>query len=367
MKVALVHDHLIQDGGAERVLRVFQKIFPKAPTYVLVYDKKKIGKEFQDKDIRTSFIQKFPFGVKKFKWFLPLMPLATENYNLADYDIVLSNSSALSKGVITRPETLHICYCHTPTRYLWTDTHLYVRKLEYNRLIKKIISLTLPKLRIWDRMAAARVDKFIANSKIVQKRIIKYYGRESEVIYPPVEVSKFKIYPKQENYFLAGGRLVPYKRFDLIVQAFGKLGIPLKIFGDGPEYQKLKSIAKSNIDFLGKISDEEKIELYGKCLAFIHPQEEDFGLMVVEAMSAGRPVIAYCRGGACETIMSGKTGEFFDEQSWECLAHTIIRFKPENYNSEAIRAHAMQFDQSEFERKIKEYIEKSWREFREQI
>ena len=363
MRIALVHDHLIQDGGAEKVLRVFQKVFPRAPTYTLVYDKKKMA-EFQDKNIKTSFIQKLPLGVKKFKWFLPLMPLATEKYELDNYDVVLSNSSALSKGVITRPETLHVCYCHTPTRYLWTDTHLYIRELECNKLVKKIVSLMLPKLRIWDRIAASRVDKFIANSKTVQKRIAKYYGCKSDVIYPPVEVSKFKIFPQQENYFLAGGRLVPYKRFDLIVRAFNKLGIPLKIFGEGPEYQKLKAAAKSNIKFLGKISDEEKIELYGKCLAFIHPQEEDFGLMVVEAMSAGRPVIAYSRGGALETVTQGKTGEFFDEQTWECLAHTVIRFKPENFNAETIRAHAMQFDQNEFEKRIKEYVEKNWQEFK---
>jgi glycosyltransferase involved in cell wall biosynthesis len=362
MKIALVHDHLIQDGGAEKVLRVFQKVFPEAPIYTLVYDKEKMA-DFQNKNIKTSFIQKFPFGVKKFKWFLPLMPLATEKYELDNYDVVLSNSSALSKGIITKPDTLHVCYCHTPTRYLWTDTHLYVRELEYNGLVKKAVSLMLPRLRIWDRMAAGRVDKFIANSKAVRKRIAKYYGCQSDVIYPPVEVSKFKIFPQQENYFLAGGRLVPYKRFDLVVQAFNKLGIPLKIFGEGPAYQKLKTAAKSNIEFLGKISDEEKAELYGKCLAFIHPQEEDFGLMIVEAMSAGRPVIAYDRGGALETVIQGKTGEFFGEQAWECLAHKVIRFQPENYNPELIRAHAEQFDRSEFEEKIKDYVEKSWQEF----
>lgn len=363
MKIALVHDHLTQDGGAERVLRVFQEIFPQAPIYTLVFDQKKLGKEFESRKIKTSFIQRIPGGVKKFKWFLPLMPLATEKYELSNYDVVLSNSSALSKGVITRPETLHICYCHTPTRYLWTDTHLYIRELEYNRLVKKIVSLMLPKLRIWDRIAAARVDKFIANSKTVQKRIVKYYGRESDVIYPPVEVAKFKIYNQQDNYFLAGGRLVPYKRFDLVVRAFSKLGIPLKIFGEGPDYQKLKEMAKPNIEFLGKISDEEKVELYGKCLAFLHPQEEDFGLMVVEAMAAGRPVIAYRKGGALETVLDGITGKFFDEQSWECLAHTIIRFKPEDYKPDQIRVHALQFDVSEFKNKIKNYVEQSWQEF----
>jgi len=364
MKIALVHDHLTQDGGAERVLRVFREIFPDAPVYTLVYDKKKMGKEFDGKNIKTSFIQKIPGGVKKFKWFLPLMPLATEKHEMDDYDVVLSNSSALSKGVITRPESLHICYCHTPTRYLWTDTHLYIRELSHGSLVKKAVSLMLPRLRIWDRMAAERVDKFVANSKTVQKRISKYYGRGSDVIYPPVDVSGFKIYPNQENYFLAGGRLVPYKRFDLVVRAFNKLGIPLKIFGEGPESEKLQEMAKSNISFLGKVTDEEKKELYGKCLAFIHPQEEDFGLMVVEAMASGRPVVAYPKGGALETVVEGKTGTFFPDQSWESLAHTIIRFKPEEYRPEEIRAHAAQFDTGVFKDKIKNYIENSWQEFR---
>jgi glycosyltransferase involved in cell wall biosynthesis len=362
MKIALIHDHLTQDGGAERVLRVFREIFSEAPIYALVYDKKRMGKEFDEKNIKTSFLQNIPGGVKKFKWFLPLMPLATEKHELDEYDVVLSSSSALSKGVITRPDALHVCYCHTPTRYLWTDTHLYIKELSHGSIVKKAVSLMLPKLRMWDRMAADRVDKFIANSKTVQKRISKYYSRDSEVIYPPVGVSKFEIFPTQEDYYLAGGRLVPYKRFDIVVQAFNKLGIPLKIFGEGPELKKLKEMAKPNIQFLGKVSDEEKKELYGKSLAFIHPQEEDFGLMVIEAMASGRPVIAYPKGGATETVMEGKTGTFFPDQNWESLAHTIIRFKPEEYRPEEIREHAAQFDTVVFKGRIKNYIEKNWQE-----
>ena len=363
MRVAIIHDHLVQKGGAEAVLQVFQNIFPEAPIFTLVYDKEKMDKDFVEGNIKTSFIQKFPGGVRFFKWFLLLMPLATEKYNLNDYDVVISNSSAFAKGVITRPETLHLCYCHTPTRYLWTDSHLYIKELPHSGFVKSIVSLFLPRLRVWDRMAAGRVDKFIANSKTVQKRIAKYYGKESQVIYPPIDVSKFRIFPAQENYFLAGGRLVAYKRFDLIVQAFNKLNIPLKIFGDGPELEKLKKMAKPNIEFLGKVSEEKRAELYGKCQAFIHPQEEDFGMMVVEAMASGRPVLAYNKGGALETVIPGKTGEFFDHQGWEPLAHEIIKFKPEKYNPEEIREHAKKFDVAEFKNKIKSLVEDSWKEF----
>jgi glycosyltransferase involved in cell wall biosynthesis len=362
MKIALVHDHLVQRGGAEEVLKVFKEIFPKAPIFTLIYNKDAFG-DFKDFDVRTSFLQKIPFGVSKYQWLLPLMPIATERYNLDKFDIVLSNCSALSKGVIVRPEVLHICYCHTPTRYLWTDTHLYIKELPQNRFVKKIIPFFLNRLRIWDRLAAERVDKFIANSKVVQRRIMKYYNRESVVIHPPVFTSNFKISPHIENYYLAGGRLVPYKRFDLIVKAFNKLGIKLKIFGFGPEFKKLKEMAKKNIEFLGRVSDREKAELYSKCIAFLHPQEEDFGLMAIEAMASGRPVIAYRKGGALETVVDGKTGEFFDEQTWESLAHTVIRFKPEDYKPEEIRSHALQFDVNVFKDKIKNYIEKSWEEF----
>ena len=363
MKIALVHDHLTQRGGAEAVLQVFQDIFPKAPIFTLIYDKEKMGNDFDEANIKSSFIQRSPQATNFFKWYLPLMPLATESYNLNDYDVILSNSSAFAKGVITKPDTLHICYCHTPTRYLWTDSHLYIRELPYNGLVKKAISLFLPRLRLWDRAAAGRVDKFIANSKTVQKRISKYYDANSDVIYPPIDVSKFKIFPKQKKYFLAGGRLVAYKRFDLIVEAFNRLNIPLKIFGIGPELEKLKKMAKSNIEFLGKVTNEKRAELYGECQAFIHPQEEDFGLMVLEAMASGRPVIAYNKGGALETVVEGKTGEFFDVQGWEILAHKIINFKSEKYNPEEIRNHAKNFDVIEFKERIKSMVQSNWQDF----
>ncbi|MFA6215743.1 MAG: glycosyltransferase [Patescibacteria group bacterium] len=357
MKVALIHDHLIQEGGAERVLQVFLEMWPEAPTYTLLYDREKLGQIFKDKDIRTSFLQNWPAALKHYQWFLPLMPTATESYDLMDYDVVLSSCSAMAKGIITRSNTLHFCYCHTPTRYLWSDTHRYVEELKYNRLVKKIIPLILNQLRIWDQLSAQRVDYFIANSKNVADRIKKYYRRDSLIIHPPVDTNNFQISPAVGKYFLTGGRLVAYKRFDIAIKAFNRLGIPLKIFGTGPEEKNLKNLAKQNIEFLGKISQTELAKLYSEAVAFVHPQIEDFGITAVESMACGRPVIALAAGGACETVVEGQTGKFFDEQTWEALADAIVRFKPENYDPIKIKNYAEQFSTERFKKEIKELIE----------
>ncbi len=359
MKVALVHDHLTQEGGAEKVLNVFQEIFPGAPTYTLVYDADKVNGMFRGKDIRTSFLQKMPGGVKKYQWYLPFMPLATEKYDLSEYDVVLSSCSAFAKGAITLPRTAHVCYCHTPTRYLWSDTHSYVQELHYPWLIKKTIPLVLSRLRQWDRLAAERVDFFIANSNTVKERISKYYQSPSDIIYPPVETGKFRI-SEPGNFFLAGGRLVAYKRFDLVIQAFNQLGLPLKIFGSGPQMDDLRKMAKKNIRFLGRVSEDKKARLYSRCLAYIHPQEEDFGITAVEAMAAGRPVIAYGAGGAKETVVEGSTGQFIEEQDWAELADTIVRFEHRRYDPETIREHALKFDVSVFKDKIAGYVKKAY-------
>jgi glycosyltransferase involved in cell wall biosynthesis len=258
LKIALVHDHLVQDGGAEKVLKAFCELYPKSPIFTIVYDKNGTNSFFVDKVVKTSYIQKIPGGVKNYQWYLSLMPSAVENQCLDDYDLIISSASSFAKGVITRPGVKHICYCHTPTRYLWNDSHNYLRELKVHWLIKKILPLTLNKLRLWDRLAAERVDYFIANSQTVSERIKKYYNREAVVIYPPVDIDRFKISNSPKQYFLAGGRLVAYKRFDLIVKAFSRLGIPVKIFGIGPELSYLKKIAKLNVEFLGKIDDAKK-------------------------------------------------------------------------------------------------------------
>ncbi|MBI4457638.1 glycosyltransferase [Candidatus Uhrbacteria bacterium] len=360
MKLALVHDHLVQDGGAERVLQAFTRIWPEAPIYTLLYDPARIGDAFRDRVVRTSFLQALPLALRKYKWFLPMMPAATERHNLADFDVVVSSASAFAKGVLTRPDTLHLCYCHTPTRYLWSDTHSYVDELGLPGPVRKLVPLILTSIRMWDRIAAERADVMIANSETVRRRIRHYYGRESVVIHPPVETAKFSPAAKTENYYLAGGRLVAYKRFDVVVQAFNKLGLPLKIFGEGPELRRLQAASKKNIEFVGRVSEADKAELYRKSIAYIHPQEEDFGITAVEAMASGRPVIAYRKGGALETVVEGVTGTFIDEQSWEALANTVILFQPERFDPARIRAHAERFDIALFRTKMKELVESEW-------
>lgn len=366
MKVALIHDHLAQDGGAEKVLKVLAEMFPEAPIYTLLYEPENVNKYFKGRQIETSIIQKLPGGIRHYQWYLVFMPLAVEFFDLRGYDLVISDTSSFAKGVITSPDTLHICYCHTPTRYLWSDTHQYINELRYNKWFKKIISLVLTRIRLWDKAASDRVDLYIANSRTVKKRIEKYYRRDSEVIYPPVETENFKVIEKSSNqdsepYFLAGCRLAPYKRIDMIIEAFRALpDKKVKIFGDGVDLPRLKDLATglSNVEFLGRVSEEEKAKLYSSATAFINPQEEDFGITVVEAMASGCPVIAYGRGGATETVIPGQTGAFFFEATPESLAETIRRFKADDYNPHTVRAQAEQFSVDSFKKQISDFIAK---------
>jgi glycosyltransferase involved in cell wall biosynthesis len=372
MKVALIHDHLAQEGGAEKVLKVLADMFPEAPIYTLLYEKKNVDNNFAGRKIETSIIQRLPGGVHHYKWYLYFMPLAVEFFDLRPYDLVISDASAFAKGVITNPETLHICYCHTPTRYLWSDTHQYLNELKYNKWIKKIISLTLGRLRLWDFSAAQRVDYFIANSNTVKKRINKYYRRDSEIIYPPVETRNFKIsdlsqQKRDERYFLLGCRLAPYKRVDIVVQAFVSLGsdYKLKIFGDGLDLPRLRKLAGDaiNIEFLGRVSEEKKSDLYAHALAFINPQEEDFGITAVEAMASGRPVLAYKLGGATETITENVSGLFFEEQTAVAIIKTVQKFidgidkKGKIWDSVAIKEATEKYSVDNFKKRIKAVIE----------
>ena len=358
----MVHDHLNQAGGAEKVLLNFQKIYPASPIYTLLYDRRFVPTEFQNLDIRTSFIQKFPLARKKFKWYLMLMPAAFEQFDLFKYDVVLSSASAFAKGVLTRPGALHICYCHTPTRYLWSYSHNYADELSQPGFIKRLLPPFLSLLRVWDWQAAQRVDHFIANSHVVAERIKKYYNREATVIHPPVETEKFQISRQREKYFLVISRFRPYKKADLAIRAFNKLGIPLKIIGTGEQEQFLKSLAGPQIEFLGAVDDQTKARYLANCRALIHPQaDEDFGITAVEAMAAGRPVIALKSGGALETVREGETGLFFTEQTWEALAEQVIRFQDKDFDPVKIKNWAATFDRKVFQTKIKEFVQAKWR------
>ncbi len=364
MKVALVHDYLVQYGGAERVLEAFTEIYPKAPIYTMVYDKKLMGGVFSDRKIYTSFLQKIPFVASHHRLFPVLMPMAIEQFNLSEYDIVLSDSNSYAKGVITKPDTLHITYCHTPMRYAWDDCHKYLREFKYSNLTKKFIPFAMNYIRLWDKISADRPDKYIANSNFVASRIKKYYNKDSQVINPPVNTKKLYISEKIENYFLMVGRALPYKRFDIIIDAFNILGLPLKVLGKGPEMKELRKRSKKNIEFLGYLSDKEVSHYYSKCKAFIFPSEDDFGITPLEAMASGRPVIAYRGGGALETIIENKTGIFFDEQDPESAADAIRNINLDNFNPHEIRNHALKFDKEIFKEKIRNYIEREYEVFR---
>ncbi len=356
MKVALVHDYLNQYGGAERVLEAFCQIFPQAPIYTLLYDKERTGWAFADRRIQTSFLQKIPLLKSHHRPFLMLMPLAIEQFDLSQYDLVLSDSASYAKGVITSPKTLHICYCHTPIRYAWDDSHKYIEEFGYPGLVKKFIPFFMNYIRLWDEQAAQRVDQFIANSQFVAQRIKKYYHQDSEVIHPPVKTNLFYLADRPDKYFLMVGRFLPYKRFDLAIESFNQLGLPLKIIGDGPEKKKLQKKAKSNIEFIGLVSDEKLKDYYAHCQAFIFPQEEDFGITAVEAMAAGRPVIAYQAGGALEIVQPGITGLFFKEQTTDYLIEALRNFKLTDFDPKLIREKAREFDQERFKEKIREFI-----------
>lgn len=355
MRVALVHDHLTQNGGAEKVLAVMSDMFPEAPIYTLIYDAKAMEPFWCTKEIRPSFLQRVPGSRRHLQWLLPLMPWATESHNLIDFDLVLSSTSAFAKGVLTSDRAKHLSYCHTPTRFLWSDTFDYVENLHKPSLIKKFVPGIFPALRVWDAHASSRPDVLIANSEAVRRRMLKFYRRDGPILHPPVDVASFK--PSVVgDYYLTGGRLVWYKHFELVVEAFNRLKIPLKVFGDGPWRARLEGLAKSNVEILGNVSMEIQQELYSHAIAFVNPQEEDFGITAVEAMAAGRPVIAYAAGGALETVVEKTTGVFFAEQTWEAIADAVLRFEHTQFSSAAIRQHAEKFSRLAFEQGLRKLI-----------
>jgi len=377
MKIAFVYDRVNKIGGAERVLVALHEIWPDAPLYTAVYNPETAlwAKDFK---IIPSFLQKFPFAKTHHELYPWLTPLAFETFDFTGFDIVISITSAEAKGIITKPGTLHICYCLTPTRYLWNGYQDYH--------VPMIVRSMMTKLRIWDQIASQRPDYYFAISETVKQRIWKYYRRKSEVIFPPVDTTKFVIRnPKSEkyssfsrptsNFYLVVSRLVSYKQIDLAIEAFNKLDWPLKIVGVGREMNKLRAMAKPNIEFLGQLTDKELLGYYKKCQAVIFPQEEDFGLVPLEAQACGKPVIAYRGGGALETIIEGKTGIFFKEQTAESLLEalgemgkTSLQDKGEKgFRPEDCRKQAEKFSQEIFKKKFKQKIEEEWKKYKTNI
>lgn len=359
LKIALVFDWLTTAGGAERVNLHLHHLFPDAPIYTSIYTPQKV-KGFASANIHTSFIQKLPLAKKKHQLYLNLMPYAYESFDLSKYDIVISSSHSCAKGIITKPETLHISYCHNPMRYAWHTWHNYIDQYNLPNFIKKIGKRKIHNIRLWDRLSAERVDHFIANSHTVQKRIKKYYQKDSTVITPSIDLSQFTPTKNKEEFYLVVSRLTASKKIDLVVDTFNKSGQQLKIIGSGVDRSRLQNKAKSNIQFLGYLPDQQVREQYSKAKALIFPQEEDFGITPLEAMASGTPVIAYKKGGALETVKENLTGIFFPKQTSQSLLQAIEKFQKHQFTQTQILQHAQKFDHKHFNTKILTFIQDKW-------
>ncbi|OAN47563.1 glycosyl transferase [Chloroflexus islandicus] len=357
MRVALVHDYLNQYGGAERVLEALHALFPAAPVYTSIFDPAAMPVAYQQWDIRTSFMQRLPAWRTQFRRYVPLYPAAFEQFDLRDYDLIISSSSAFAKGIIPRPGALHICYCHTPMRFAWR-TGDYVAREQISGLQARLLPFLLNYLRMWDTTSANRVDLFIANSREVAGRIARYYRRPAMVIPPPVDLPPYQ--PRQpEGFYLAGGRLIPYKRLELAIEAFNHLRLPLKIFGDGRDRARLERMAGPNIEFLGWVDEATRLDLFARCRAFIFPGEEDFGITPLEVLAVGRPVIAFAAGGALETLIEGVTGRFFYQPSAAALAAAVALSRTDPVDSLALRRHAEQFSRERFLTAMRSFIDEA--------
>ena len=362
-KVALVYDRVNKWGGAERVLLTLHEMFPDAPLYTSVYDEKEAiwAKVFPK--IITSFIQKIPFAKSNHEFLASLMPLAFESFDFSDFDLVISVTSEAAKGIKTRFGTLHICYCLTPTRYLWSHEDQYFKGQAFKVFTKPITSY----LKKWDKKASKRPDVMIAISTEVQKRIKKYYKRRSEIVFPPVNATVLRkqslasqspgsTVAKDRKFYLIVSRLVGYKKVDLAIDVFNKLGLPLIIVGTGREEKRLKSKSKNNIKFVGQVSEKELVKHYQNAKALIMPQEEDFGIVSVEAQAVGTPVIAFRKGGATDTVIDGKTGVLFDKQNVASLTRAIAKFKKMVFNHKYLVKNAKKFSKAAFKKEFLKHI-----------
>lgn len=356
MKVAIITDWLDSFGGAERVLAHLHDMFPDAPVFTTVYAPEALPREMQRMDVRTSFIQRIPLVRSRHLAFLPLLPLAFEQFDLGGFDVVISSSSAGAKGVVTGPAVAHVSYCHTPCRYIWDLYHEYTRPHPWPA--RALFAPVAHWLRLWDRATADRVDHFVANSHEVSRRIQKHYRREAEIIFPPVDVERFTPVAEPDDFYLVVSRLVPYKRIDLAVEAANRLGRRLVVVGGGPEMRRLKAMAGPTVEFRGRLPDDEVARLYASCRALLFPGLEDFGITPVEAQAAGRPVIAFGEGGALDTVRHLGTGVLFDEQSVASLAQAILDCEARVFDPAVCRRNAERFSAIDFRRRMRATIER---------
>lgn len=361
MKIAVVHDWLVTYAGAERVLGQILRLYPEADLFSLIDFFPERHRHFLlDKRATTSFLQGIPFARKKYRALLPLMPRAVEGLRLSGYDLVISSSYAVAKGALTREGQAHICYCHSPIRYAWDLRRQYLEESGLDRGLKAAAAnLVLDYIRDWDRRTACRVDQFIANSHYIADRIKRAYGRESMVIYPPVNTSEFELGEKKEDFFLTASRMVPYKKMDLIAEAFSGLGRRLVVIGDGPGFKKVRAGAGKNVELLGYQEADVLRDYLRKARAFVHAAEEDFGIVLVEAQACGTPVIAYGKGGAKESVIENRTGVFFNEQTVESLQRAVIGFEKMEgrFNPSEIRLNAERFGAERFRKQFRDAVE----------
>jgi len=368
MKTAIVHEWLVTYAGSERVVEQMLALYPEADLFSLVeFLPPELRSFIHYKSVQTSFLQHLPFTKTKFRRYLPLMPLAIERFDLSDYDLVLSSSHAVAKGVMTRADQLHISYVHTPIRYAWDLQQQYLKGSKLERGAGAFLThLVLHYLRLWDLATANRVDYFLANSHYVARRIWKTYRRPAQVIYPPVAVDRFQPNYQRDDFYLILSRFVPYKRVDLVVEAFARLGLPLVVIGDGGDRPKIERLVTPNIQLLGHQPDAVVADHMSRCKAFVFAAAEDFGIAPVEAQAAGAPVIAYGKGGVTESVISGKTGIFFPHQTVESLVEAVQKFESGLYcfSPEELRQNAARFSPERFRQQLIQFIDQKWTKFR---
>jgi glycosyltransferase involved in cell wall biosynthesis len=354
-KIALVHDYFIQMGGAERVAAAMHDSFPSAPMYTTVALPHRLPKELHGADIRTSPMQWLPGMEQRFRQYFMLYPLAVEHFDLSEFDLIFSSSSGYAKGVRRRRDAIHVCYCHTPMRWVWRYED-YVARENFGRVAKSLLPLSLWGLKKWDLRAARQPNYYIANSQQVAQRIKQFYGRESIVIPPPIEVDRFYMSSQVDDHYLVLSRLVPYKRIDLAIEACNRLGRRLVIIGDGPDRERLQKLAGPKTEFLGRQSDSRVNHYASRCRALVFPGEEDFGMVPLEVNAAGRPVIAFRGGGAIETVVDGLTGVFFNKPTSASLVTAIEEFESRTWNQQVLRRHAERFDRSVFAFRVLQFL-----------